>query len=180
MSDTPRALYIGRFQPFHWGHSAAVEAIMAAGFEPVIVIGSADKSYTYRNPFTAGERYEMIRAWAETDDLQDRIHIIPVDDINRFALYPAHIMSHVPDVHALFTAELSAFGTDFYDARPALLGEVRLLKLFEREKYSASRVRMMIATKKDGWEKLVPTPVADVIKDCNGVQRLISVIGGAD
>ena len=55
-----RGLYIGRFQPYHLGHQAVLESISEEMDEIVVVIGSAQESHTIDNPFTAGERMEMI------------------------------------------------------------------------------------------------------------------------
>ena len=57
-----RALFVGRFQPFHYGHQYAIEKILQECDELVLVVGSAQMSHQHDNPFTAGERIEMIRA----------------------------------------------------------------------------------------------------------------------
>src|SRR5436189_227334 len=58
---TGRAFFIGRFQPFHRGHLAMVRRILESNEEIIVGIGSAQYSHTGENPFTAGERYEMIK-----------------------------------------------------------------------------------------------------------------------
>ncbi|HDJ89497.1 MAG TPA: nicotinamide-nucleotide adenylyltransferase, partial [Thermoprotei archaeon] len=55
-----RGLFIGRFQPFHLGHFYALKWILSKVDEVIIGIGSAQVSYTIKNPFTLGERIEMI------------------------------------------------------------------------------------------------------------------------
>ena len=47
-----RALYIGRFQPFHLGHLHIVKYILEVSKEVIIAIGSSG-SHTVHNPFTA-------------------------------------------------------------------------------------------------------------------------------
>ena len=49
-----RALFVGRFQPFHYGHLHAVRTILEEAEELVIVVGSAQMSHEPDNPFTAG------------------------------------------------------------------------------------------------------------------------------
>ena len=67
-----RGLYIGRFQPYHLGHQAVLEKIAKEVEEIVIVIGSAQESHTPENPFTGGERMEMIYAALGESDLRER------------------------------------------------------------------------------------------------------------
>ena len=54
------ALFVGRFQPFHFGHLHAIKKILEESEELLIVVGSAQMSHEPDNPFTAGERLEMI------------------------------------------------------------------------------------------------------------------------
>ena len=51
-----RGFYIGRFQPYHYGHQAVLEQIAGSVDEIVIGVGSAQVSHTLDNPFTAGEK----------------------------------------------------------------------------------------------------------------------------
>ena len=78
MSGT-RAFFIGRFQPFHKGHLAMVKRILQSNDELVIGIGSAQYSHTGENPFTGGERYEMIKRALDAEGIHD-YHIVPIPD----------------------------------------------------------------------------------------------------
>ena len=73
-----RGLYIGRFQPYHLGHQAVLEKIAKEVEEIVIVIGSAQESHTPENPFTGGERMEMIYAALSESDLRERCIVTPL------------------------------------------------------------------------------------------------------
>ncbi|HIQ38838.1 MAG TPA: nicotinamide-nucleotide adenylyltransferase, partial [Methanothermococcus okinawensis] len=55
-----RGFLIGRWQPFHKGHLSIIEEISKEVDELIIGIGSAQKSHTLNDPFTAGERIMMI------------------------------------------------------------------------------------------------------------------------
>ncbi|MHA2255858.1 MAG: adenylyltransferase/cytidyltransferase family protein [Candidatus Heimdallarchaeaceae archaeon] len=59
-----RALYLGRFNPPHKGHIHAIEYILNQPDidEIIILIGSGEKAYSLKNPFTGGERLEMVLA----------------------------------------------------------------------------------------------------------------------
>ena len=82
-----RGAFIGRFQPFHLGHLATVKYALRSYV--IIVIGSAQKSHEPRNPFTAGERIEMIRDSLQADKeiSIDKILLIPVPDIEIHGLW---------------------------------------------------------------------------------------------
>ena len=57
-------LVIGRFQPFHIGHEFLVRKALDECDKVIVGIGSAEKCYTPENPFTCGERVDMIHQWA--------------------------------------------------------------------------------------------------------------------
>lgn len=53
-------VYIGRFQPFTNAHYAIVKHALSLADKVIIVIGSARRARSFRNPWTAEERKEMI------------------------------------------------------------------------------------------------------------------------
>ena len=84
-------VFIGRFQPFHNGHKAVIEAALEQAKEVVVVVGSSFAARNIRNPFTFQERKAMIEAafpdesavmLSMTGVIQQgpRLHIVPVSD----------------------------------------------------------------------------------------------------
>jgi nicotinamide-nucleotide adenylyltransferase len=74
-----RAVFVGRFQPFHLGHLIVAKDILEEVDELIVVIGSAQYSHTIENPFTSGERMMMIReALREAQVPAERYWIVPV------------------------------------------------------------------------------------------------------
>ncbi|MEJ2681890.1 MAG: bifunctional nicotinamide-nucleotide adenylyltransferase/Nudix hydroxylase [Gammaproteobacteria bacterium] len=72
-------VFIGRFQPFHSGHFAVIEAGLAQAEQLIVLCGSAHQPRSVRNPWTVAERETMIRgALQETDNA--RVHIAPLMD----------------------------------------------------------------------------------------------------
>jgi bifunctional NMN adenylyltransferase/nudix hydrolase len=69
-------VFIGRFQPFHNGHKAVIDAALEQAREVVVVVGSSFAARNIRNPFTFRERKEMIRSVFPTE----RVKIVPVSD----------------------------------------------------------------------------------------------------
>ena len=76
-----RGLIVGRFQPYHTGHHNAIKKILGKVDELIIVIGSAKQSHEQKNPFTAGERIEMISEALRANGLYGKVYIIPVEDV---------------------------------------------------------------------------------------------------
>ena len=73
-------VFIGRFQPFHRGHLAVVEAALARSSHVIVLCGSAHRPRSVRNPWSTDERRDMIlNAVADSD--RDRVHVLPLMDI---------------------------------------------------------------------------------------------------
>ena len=60
MKKLDAIVYIGRFQPFTNAHYRIVKQAVSKAKKVIIVIGSAKRSRSFRNPFTAEERQDMI------------------------------------------------------------------------------------------------------------------------
>ena len=72
---------IGRFQPVHKGHLMVIMEAVKQTRELLIIIGSADKPRSYKNPWTAKEREAMLHNALEGMDIGNcRIHIEHVKD----------------------------------------------------------------------------------------------------
>ena len=69
-------VFIGRFQPFHNGHKAIVNAAIKQAKEVIIVVGSSFASRNIRNPFTFEERRQMIKSVFPGNNVK----VVPVSD----------------------------------------------------------------------------------------------------
>jgi nicotinamide-nucleotide adenylyltransferase len=161
-----KALFIGRFQPFHKGHLKVIQDILKKYDEIIIGIGSSQYNHLLDNPFSEEERKKMIQETFKKKNLTN-YEIIAIPDIHDPPNWVSHVLSFVKDFdviisnNALTIKLFSDKGFTVVKTPP-----------FEKEKYSGEviRKRMINGLK---WEDLVPEPVADIIKDFNGVQRLI-------
>ena len=171
MSDKMKALYLGRFQPFHIGHFKVVCDISKEAEYVVIVMGSAQLSHLKDNPFTAGERYDMIHN-SLLEELKDisRVIIIPANDLNDNGLWVAHITRLVPKFDIVYTNNPH---TRYLFEQAGK--EVRTPPLFEREEYSAEHVRELMKKGKKEWKKLLPKAVVGVITDIDGLDRIKAI-----
>lgn len=164
-----RGLYIGRFQPYHLGHEAVLEEISLEMDEIVIAIGSAQESHTLKNPFTAGERMEMIYAALRGSNLMSRCYVIPVEDINRNSVWVSHLQSMVPHFDVVYSSNPLVVRL-FSEARV----EIRSPPMCQRNLFSGTSIRNLMRKGGD-WTSLVPEPVAVLITRIGGVDRLASV-----
>jgi nicotinamide-nucleotide adenylyltransferase len=160
-----RTLFIGRFQPFHKGHLAMVKKILQDNDEVIIGIGSAQYSHTGENPFTAGERFEMIKRALDSEGIHD-YHIVPIPDTHVHSVWVSHVKSLVPAFDAVVTNS---------DLVVRLFREHGLKvispALVSREKYSGTEVRRRMQKGGD-WQSLVPRVVAAYIGEIDGIERI--------
>ncbi len=163
-----RGLFIGRFQPPHWGHVWAIGDILREVDELVVVVGSAQFNFIVKDPFTAGERIWMLREGLREGGVDlSRVVIVPVSNVENNLEWLGRLKSYVPPVDVAYTAnpfvELLLRAGGF---------EVRRQRLFDRGKYSSTHVRELMLRGDPSWEELVPTSVARIIKAVGGPERV--------
>ena len=158
---------VGRFQPFHNGHLAAVKyALRKVGYL-YVVVGSAQKSYERDNPFTAGERITMIKSALDENGVDpSKWMAIPISDADSHSLWVSSIESMVPKYDIVFTNDALTFLL-FKEEGVA----VESVPYLDRKRLSATVVRDRILERKD-WESLVPLQVARFVKKYGGVERV--------
>lgn len=166
-----RAFYVGRFQPFHYGHEKILNTIAEEVDEVVIGIGSAQKSHSTRDPFTAGERVEMVLKSLENFPI--RHYIIPLQDVEYNALWVSHVKSMSPKFDVAYSNNPLVIQL-FTEAGI----EVRRPAMHERSIYSGTAVRKsMIEGKEREWTEFVPPSVAEVVAEINGICRIKRLAG---
>jgi len=159
-----RAFYIGRFQPYHLGHHAVIQKIAKEVDEIVIGIGSAQKSHTLVDPFTAGERVMMVSRSLEELDIT--YYVIPIMDVHRHAIWVSHVRSLTPPFNVAYSN--NPLVIDLFSEAGI---KVKKSPLFQRDVYSGTEIRRRMLNDKK-WQNLVPKAVVKVIKEIDGVQRL--------
>jgi nicotinamide-nucleotide adenylyltransferase len=159
-----RGFYIGRFQPYHNGHQSVLESISREIDEIVIGVGSAQLSHEVDNPFTAGERVLMITRSLEK--LTIPVYVIPIEDLQRNALWVAHVRSMTPPFDVIYSSNPLVV---------RLFGEagckVNSPDMYKRDTHSGTSIRTLMLENKP-WKDLVPPAVVRVIEEIDGVQRL--------
>jgi len=170
MADKKRALFIGRFQPFHNGHLRVVKEALEEFDELVIAIGSAQYFNTKGNPFSADEREEMIKEALEKENIKNAF-IAKIDDINCNGTYVSHVEREIPKCAAIFCGSektKTLFSKAGYDVR----------ELGRYYDINATGIREKII-KGESWEELVPKKIAEYIKKIKGVERVKKICGAS-
>lgn len=159
-----RALYIGRFQPYHKGHQYVIDHIASESDELIIGIGTAQLSHEPNDPFTAGERILMITRALQ--HIKKPVYVIPLEDINRNALWVSHIISMTPPFNRVYSGNPLVIRL-FKEAGIQVLTPA----MYERATLSGTSIRERIRSGNE-WEDLVPGPVCLVIREIDGVSRI--------
>ncbi|HWU53488.1 MAG TPA: bifunctional nicotinamide-nucleotide adenylyltransferase/Nudix hydroxylase [Tahibacter sp.] len=166
-------VFIGRFEPFHNGHLAVLRQALSIAHRVIILVGSAGKPRSTRNPWNANEREVMIRAAAGAD--AERLRIQPLAD----HLYneTAWIGAVQRQVAAVIKADGAA-----EDARTGLIGRDKdassyylrefpqweLCNVQHCEVLSATEIREHLFSADEGGQLLIranlPAPVAAMLE----------------
>lgn len=167
-----RAIYPGRFQPFHLGHMHAVKSILEENDSILIIIENADESFTFRNPLTAGERFEMIAlALKELNIKPMSVFIIPMENVKNNAGWVNQLRIMLPKFDVCYS------NNDLVRILMENAGiSVKGITFLEREMYQGSEIRRRIA-KDLSWKNLVPESVYEYLLD-NGIDRRIKNLAG--
>jgi len=161
------ALFVGRFQPFHFGHLHAIKKILEESEELLIVVGSAQMSHEPDNPFTAGERLEMIgKTLAASDVPMEKYMLIPIPDAPTHRVWVSQVESQTPRFNVVYTNQPLT--------RRLLIEanyEVKGIDFYMRNKYEATEIRRRILSGED-WESLVPAEVYRYLQEIDGEGRI--------
>jgi nicotinamide-nucleotide adenylyltransferase len=173
------ALFIGRFQPFHLGHLEVIKTILKENERVIIVVGSAEKNYLSSNPLTAGERHKIIdEALKEAKIPCEKYCIIPVRNVNNYALWVNHINVYVPPYTKIYTGSevvKACYEGKYYRNDGTSKPGPKIITVKKALKVSATKVREAILKKDENWEKMVPKSTAKILKEMNFEKRLDAI-----
>lgn len=119
MSKTHNLLvFIGRFQPFHFGHRRVVQLALEQADHVLILVGSSFKPRDIMNPFTYDERRTMIENSLEPQDIS-RVTIRPLRDyLYNDNKWMAEVQNHV---------DLLTSSTPYFQARGKALTKIGII-----------------------------------------------------
>jgi len=181
-------VFVGRFQPFHNEHKRVIDIALEKSKNVLILVGSAGKARTIRNPFTFDERRDMITGCYENDwDVIDpegqterRLIIRPLyDKTYNDAAWVKQVQEIVKDTTLDVMNPSGFIASGYNDAKVGLIGASKdgtsyYLKLFPQWKsvnveiendVHATTVREAFLDDRYAAYRDVPGTVADFLGD---------------
>ncbi|MCX8175347.1 MAG: nicotinamide-nucleotide adenylyltransferase [Candidatus Micrarchaeota archaeon] len=166
MKKNPTALFIGRFQPFHKGHLAALRWIAARSGRVIVAVGSAQESGTPANPFSLRERMQMLKKELAHEGLAKKCILAAVTDINSNERWVAHLDASVPPYDVAYSNNPLVRKLMKKAGR-----RVRRIPFFRKKRYNATEIRRLMKEGKR-WEDRVPEKVEEVLKRSGALEKL--------
>lgn len=160
-----RALFIGRFQPFHNAHLEDIKQILREADEVIIAIGSSNEKNTLENPFSYSERKQMISKALKSNQIKN-FRIYPVPDLYNDRKWVSYVKAKLPKFDVVYSGNewtLRCFKK--FDSK------VRKIKLIKG--INSTIIRGMMAKDKN-WQALVPKEIAGYIKKIKGAERIVA------
>ena len=79
--DKKYAIFVGRYQPYHWGHIELIQQKLDAGIPALIMV--RDIAPDEKNPFTTEQTVEMIQKYHDAKGDDVKVIIIPdIESVN--------------------------------------------------------------------------------------------------
>ncbi len=168
-----RTLFLGGFQPFtgvyedNNGHFSNIRLGLQNSDQIVIAIGSAQQDHTDSDPFTAGQRIDIIRHALINNGIgADQFYTIPIKDIDANACFAPKTVSLCPTFNSVIAGNdwtKQLFGEGDYN----LLSVVRSTAKSDCLPISATRVRntiKQVIQKYHSKDELVSNHTIDIIE----------------
>ncbi len=160
-------LFIGRFQPFHYGHIDALNQARRKGItEFIIGIWSSNKEHTVENPFTYEERKTMISKILKALNIKFTIYALP--DFDSDADRKNYIINNVPNFDTVISGNPRTSGI-FKKTKYGVLS----LKITKDIKSTAIR-HMLYINDTEGLKQLVPGQILLYLHHINAAKRLVN------
>lgn len=158
-----RALFIGRFQPFHNAHLVDIKKILKEADEVIIAVGSSQERNTLENPFSYNERKRMIELTLKNHKIKN-FKIYPVPDLYNDGKWVDYIRKNLPSFEFVYSGNL--WTLKCFKKFDSKVKKIRLINGI-----NSTIIRNKIIKGKD-WKALVPKEVADYIDKIKGIERV--------
>ncbi len=158
-----RALFIGRFQPFHKAHLLDIRKILKEVDEVIIEVGSSQEKNTLENPFSYSERKAMITKTLRNNSITN-FKIYPVPDLYNDKKWVDYVRNNLPKFDAVYTGNKWTY--ECFKKFNFKIKKIRLVKGI-----NSTIIRERMANDKP-WKNLVPKEIYAFIVKIKGVERL--------
>lgn len=160
-------LFLGRFQPLHFGHLSAINQGLEYCDQIILMIGSANRNFDLKNPLTIEERMQLINTMIKQEKLEKRIHTLTTinDNPNNLEWVDTMIKSVSQFDIVIGNNNLVSVLTQyrgFAQYKPILT---------KRQKHQGTIIRHAIMEYRT-WKDLVPNYTHDLLESFNFEQRL--------
>jgi len=139
--DFDLLVFVGRFQPFHNEHKRIIDIALEKSKNVLVLVGSAGKARTIRNPFTFDERKQMVRdSFDFMSGEQNRLIIKPLyDKTYNDAAWIKQVQDVVKDTTLEVINPSGFIASGYNDAKVGLIGASKdntsyYLKMFPQYK----------------------------------------------
>jgi len=165
---------MGRFQPFHLGHLGLAKQILDECDEVIIAVTSSQFNYLEKDPFTAGERIEMIHNSLKDASLDlNRCFVVSLENQFNIATWASYLKSTLPHFDRVYS------GNDYVSMLLSDSGIETVMPTFlDRPQYNSTKIRLMINSD-ENWNDLVPNAVYELLTKIDAKNRL-KVISKSD
>jgi len=164
------ALFIGRFQPFHKGHLAAIKWILKKEGKISIVIGSNEHFLTKDNPFYFKERKKMIEKTLKKENIKN-FKIFGVHDYKNDIFWAEKILK----ITKLNPEKVVVFTKNNWTAKSfKKIGVMVKPHPIFLNRLSGTKVRNNMREGKK-WKNLVSITVSDFLREINCEKRVKSL-----
>lgn len=167
-----RALFFGRFQPVHRGHVKVAEDILRTHDEVIFAIGMSTESHTPRNPFTAGERVEMVRLSMKDAGIPlERVITVTIPTLEVSIASVYHVVMMSPPFQEVYMGNIP-IASMFMEAGY----KVRVPAPYHREKFNGTVIRTLMYNRDPEWRNLVEPSVARYLDDIKAEDRIRKIL----
>ncbi|KYC44732.1 MAG: Nicotinamide-nucleotide adenylyltransferase [Candidatus Methanofastidiosum methylothiophilum] len=163
-----RGLFIGRFQPFHNGHYKAIKDILKDEDEVIICVAASQISFTISNPFSCGERIEMILR--SLKDIRDKIIILSSPNTESNSLWVDNIVDTFPKFETVYTN--NNLVRLLWEKRGYNVSKVNF---YQKNEFNGTSIRKFISLDQK-WDSLVPPETMKYIKEIEGEKRIKDIL----
>ena len=136
-----RALFIGRFQPFHNGHLHVAKSLSKKYDEIIIGVGSSQEKNTRDNPFSYNERKAMMAKALKNNKIKN-FKIYPIPDLYDDIKWTKYIIKNLPKFDV-------AYSGNEWTIRCFRKHKIKCKKIKLVKGINSTRIREMTAENKD-------------------------------